>query len=69
VEEVEERMRRQSLPRGVQELQSEIEEGNRKVLELSRTVNQTRLERDSLEDEMRILKKKMTELSKLSQEW
>ena len=62
-------MKRQSLPRGVQELQSEIEEGNKKVLELSRTLNQTRLERDSFEDEVRIIKKKFAELSKTSQEW
>jgi hypothetical protein len=66
---LEERIKKQAVPRSMQELQSEIDDNNRKILELARTVNQARLERDSFEDETRILKKKLSESAKAGQEW
>ena len=49
-------------------MQREIDECNRKILELSRNVNQARLERDSFEDEIRMVRKKLAELTKTNQQ-
>ncbi len=51
----------------MQDMQSELEDYNRKILELSKNLNQARLERDSFEDELRLVRKKLAELSKNNQ--
>ena len=51
----------------MQDMQSELEDYNRKILELSKNLNQARLERDSFEDELRLVRKKLAELSKSNQ--
>jgi hypothetical protein len=49
-------------------MQNELDDANRKILELSRVINQTRLEKDSLEDEVRMVRKKLGEVGKVSAE-
>lgn len=53
----------------IRQLSKEIQELGKKGLEQTRTINHLKLEKDAIEEELRLIKKRQNDQSRIATEW
>lgn len=53
----------------IRQLSKEIQDGSKKILELTRTINHLKLEKDAVDEQLRLFKKRQNDQIRIATEW